>query len=302
MDAAWLVETIDAQLRAFDRERAGLSLRAKVLRLVDIYAHVRDLGVKTAREHGLDCSSARDRIRLYLIEYSGIAIDGVELEVVSGISEYGRRIRELRVERGYQIASGNSPDPETGIDLRPDQYMLVTATPDDDAARRWHVANRVRKLPLGSRERLLQYLRENVGNVVTTEELAYVAKASEFGRRVRELRTEQGFAIATRFTGRPDLSPGQYLLESVDRVAEPHDRNIPESTQKAVYLRDANKCRVCAWERARWTREDPRILELHHLEHHAAGGQNAASNLIVVCSRCHDGVHAGRIELTMTEG
>ncbi len=299
---AWLVEKIDEQLKKFDREREGLSLREKVLCLVDVYEHVKDLGVSAVREHGLDSGTARERIRLYLIEYPEVAIDGPEIEVVSGISEYGRRIRELRVECGYQIASGKTPDPETGIDLRPDQYMLVSATPDDDAARRWHVANRVRKLQMGSRERLLRYLQENVGKVVTTEELAYVAKASEFGRRVRELRTEHGFAIATRFTGRPDLSAGQYVLESVDRVAEPHDRNIPEAVQKAVYSRDANKCRVCGWEHARWTKEDPRILELHHLEHHVAGGHNTASNLIVICSRCHDGVHAGRIELPMTEG
>lgn len=299
---AWLVGQIDNQIKSFDAERAGLTLREKVLYLVKVYHHVKDLGVSTVREHGLDTKSARERIRLYLVEYVGVAIDGTEIEVVSGISEYGRRIRELRVECGYQIASGASRDPESGIDLKPDEYMLVSAAPDTDSARRWHVANRVRKLKTGSQERLLQYLKENVEHVVTTEELAYVAKAREFGRRVRELRTEQGYAISTRFTGRPDLSAGQYVLESVDRVAKPHDRNIPESVQKMVYGRDGNKCRVCGWDREVWSRQDPRILELHHIAHHADGGHNTASNLIVLCSRCHDEVHAGRMDLPMTEG
>ena len=142
---------------------------------------------------------------------------------------------------------------------------------------------------------MLEYLLENVGIVVTTEELAYVAKnAKEFARRVRELRTEQGYAIATRFTGRPDLKSGQYILQSADRIAEPHDRNIPDDVQREVYSRDNNTCRICGWNMDRWSTQDPRILELHHIEEHQHGGGNVAGNLIVLCSKCHDEVHAGR--------
>lgn len=298
-----LVGRIDEQLQRLDRQRDGMSLRDKVRCLVEVYGNVRDLGVSVVHEAGIESASARERIRLYMSEYPETAIEGAELEVVSGISEYGRRVRELRVEGGYQIASGKTPDPESGIDLRPDEYMLVNVEPDTDAARRWHVANRIRRLPNGSRERLLIYLQENVQRIVTTEELAYVANgASEYGRRVRELRTQEGYAIATRFTGRPDLSPGQYVLESIDRVADPHDRNISESTAREVYTRDDSTCRACGWNRSSWTRQDPRILELHHLEHHADGGSNRAANLVVLCSRCHDEVHAERLDLPITEG
>lgn len=219
----------------------------------------------------------------------------MEISVVSGISDYPRRIRDLRVEAGYQIASGASPDPEAGIDLKPDQYLLVDNEPDLDAARRWHVANRIRRSETGSQNRVLQYLLENTGKVVTTEELAYVAKeAKEYARRVRELRTEHGYPVATRFTGRPDLKVGQYVLQSNERVAEPHDRRIPESVQKAVYARDSNTCRVCGWNLDQWSADDPRILELHHLEHHENRGANVEKNLIVICSRCHDDVHGGK--------
>ena len=240
----WLIKQIDAAFKTLHVDLQSLDLRQKVLRLVELRQQFSDLGVSVVHEAGIRARGARERIRLYLVAYEGVVIDGAELQVVSGISEYARRVRELRVECGYQIASGASPDPEVGIDLRPEEYVLVSARPDRDAARRWHVANRVRRAPAGSQERLLTYLLENVGQVVTTDELAYVAKdAHEFGRRVRELRTEQGYLIATRFTGRPDLSVGQYVLESADRRAEPHDRHVALDIEKAVYARDESTCR-----------------------------------------------------------
>jgi len=228
----------------------------------------------------------------------GAVVTASELEVVSGISEYGRRIRELRVEDGYKILTGHSNDPGLGIQLGPAEYLLLERNPDVTGARRWYIANRIRKERKGgSRGRLLRYLLENVGQVVTNEELAYVAKAKEFGRRIRELRTEEGYAVATRFTGRPDLKMGEYVLENAERVAEPHDRKIPFEIQRAVYERDANRCRNCGWDRDQWRHDDPRILELHHLEGHVEGGPNTEDNLVVLCSKCHDGVHSGTITL-----
>jgi hypothetical protein len=105
----------------------------------------------------------------------------------------------------------------------------------------------------------------------------------------------------TRFTGRPDLRSGEYILESLERVAEPHDRAIPHEVQKVVYARDNNTCRLDGWNRERWTSSDPRILELHHLQHHRDRGPNEPSNLIVICSRCHDEVHARRLEIPFQE-
>ncbi|MCP4592440.1 MAG: HNH endonuclease [bacterium] len=291
----WLIRQIDAQLKSFGTERGNLTLRQKVLALCEVHENVKDLGVNVVHEHGWNACAAVERIRLYFIEHESIVLDSAEIAVVSGISDYPRRIRELRVESGYQIASGSSPDPDSGIVLKPDQYLLVDAAPDLDAARRWHAANRIRRSDVGSQKRLLQYFMENTGKVLTTEELAYVAKeAKEYARRVRELRTEQGYSVATRFTGRPDLKAGQYVLQSRERIAETHDRKIPEAVQKAVYERDSNACRVCAWNHERWNPEDPRILELHHLEHHENRGPNVESNLIVTCSKCHDEVHNGK--------
>jgi len=291
----WLIGQIDEKMKKLGADRPNLDLRSKVLRLCDVYLDVKDLGVNIIREDGITASSSRERIRLYFLAFAGKKIDAIEIEVVSGISEYGRRLRELRREDGYQIASGASPDPESGINLRPDEYLLVTKEPDTDAARRWHVANRIRKSRTGSKEKILEFLRENVGKVVTTDELAYVAgKAKQYARRLRELRTEDGYSIATHFTGRPDLAIGQYILQSLDRINEPHDRHIPSDVQKEIYERDENTCRICGWITDRWTIEDPRILELHHLTHHQDKGPNTPENLIVVCSKCHDEIHKGK--------
>lgn len=143
---------------------------------------------------------------------------------------------------------------------------------------------------------MLKFLLATAGQVITSGELAYVAKTKEFARRVRELRTELGYAISTRQTGRPDLKPGEYILESTDRISEPHDRSIPAAIQEEVYKRDGNRCCNCGWTVDAWTRKDPRILELHHRKMLSKGGQNTAENLCVLCSVCHDAVHARTLE------
>ena len=291
-----LVREAESVLARYGTSYRGLAWRGKVLLLVELGASVKNLGINTDRD--ASGVGARERIRLYLVRHAGVVIAAAELEVVSGISEYGRRVRELRVQDGYRILTGHSNDPEAGLDLKPSDYLLLDPEPDICAARRWHIANRIRRQTRGgSRGRILRYMQQSVGQVLTSEELAYVGKARQYGRRVRELRTEDGYAIATRFTGRPDLRMGEYVLESNERIAQPHDRRIPYDVQKKVYAKADNKCELCGWSRALWTREDPRILELHHIKEHVKGGKNTPDNLAALCSRCHDGVHAGRVSL-----
>lgn len=95
---------------------------------------------------------------------------------------------------------------------------------------------------------------------------------------------------------------GKHVHLSRDPVAEPHDRHVPIDVQRAVYQRDANKCRVCGWGMSDWSASDPRFLELHHVKPHAKRGRNDANNLVVVCSRCHDDVHAGRTSVSDPRG
>ena len=296
MNYVELADDITKKLAVLKADCEGLPLRDKVLQLVAIFQTTRKLNVAVLKTDGIDVRAAGERIKLYCVRHVGVALDAIELEVVSGISDYGRRIRELRVQDGYKILTGASNDPEAGIELKPSQYLLIREEPGLTAARRWHIANRIRKeTALGSQGRVLKYLQANVGQIVTTEELIYVGQASESPRRARELRTEQGYAVATRFTGRPDLRPGEYVLESEQRTAEPHDRHIPAKVAEEAFLRDNSMCRICGWKHSQWTRQDPRFLELHHFEAHQSGGRNVTANLIVLCNKCHDDVHAHRV-------
>ncbi len=65
---------------------------------------------------------------------------------------------------------------------------------------------------LGSRAKLRMYFLEHIGEVLESETLRNVAGTSEWARRVRELRNEEGYQILTH-NDRSELKPGQYLLE-----------------------------------------------------------------------------------------
>lgn len=283
----------------FEAELQSGQLRQKVLALIPIFHGLRDIG--KALIPAENASAARDRILYYFRQYPGTIINGDELLVVSGIQEYARRLRELRVQFGWAIASGvtikeMSEDeagevPDELKTMRPNEYILLSAAEDRDAAHRWHLANKIRKERGSVRGKILKYLQANVGRCVTNEELRYVAgDKTEWARRVRELRTEYGWPIATKTTGRPDLALGVYVLQE-DRQSPEHDRNIPDDVRREVLRRDRYKCRMCGWSHEEWNPSDPRHLELHHIEHHAKGGANVGKNLKTLCTACHDKIH-----------
>ena len=306
-------ETLRSELRAlldeFEQVLLSGDVRQKVLALVPAARLLRDLGISLVEGNDV---SARERILAYLRAYPETVISGDEIAVVSGISEYARRVRELRVQFGWPIFSGvttramlateawrESDAPTLDLDairkMRPDDYILIGGQ-DRDAAHRWSLANEIRRLELSMRDRILRYLRVNVGRPVTGEELRYVAKGQSWPRRTRELRTQHGWPLATRSSGRPDLPIGVYLLEA-DRQSPAHDRQIPDPVRVKVLERDGFACRCCSWSPPGQTGGDPRsLLELHHVEHHVAGGGNDSNNLITLCNVHHDDVHRLKID------
>jgi len=287
-------------LANFEQELKSDSLRNKVLSLVPCFNHLRDLGKSLIPS--TIARSARDRILHYFQKYPVVIINGDELLVVSGIQEYARRVRELKVQFGWSIVSGltakqmadENEFPLSNVDVNSmgsSDYILLSTEQDRDAAHRWHLANEIRRENIAVRDKILKYLRKNVGQKVTGEELKYLAKdISDWPRRVRELRTEYGWPIVTQNTGRPDLEVGVYLLEA-DRQSPVHDRHIPDPIKRDVLRRDKYKCTICKWAHDDWNRSDPRHLELHHKKHHVKGGDNTESNLITVCTVCHDEIH-----------
>lgn len=296
-------------LQNFAQELTRGDLRKKVLALVPAFRQLRDLGASLIPVK--DATNARDRIIAYLRKYPKKVIDGDELMVVSGIGEWARRVRELRVQFGWWIYSGNTFKDiaedaeqqsesaaiqiELGCDpkkIKPDQYVLMRVEEDREAAHRWNILNGVRKGKGSVSDKILIYLRKNVGKEVTGEELKYLAKdKKEWARRVRELRTQAGWPIKTKSSGRPDLSVGVYVLEA-DRQAYVHDRAIPDLVRVEVLERDKFRCRKCGWDRASASPDDPRkTLELHHKKHHVDRGDNTAANLITLCNVHHDDEH-----------
>jgi hypothetical protein len=312
------LETIRARLLDllinFKKEAQSPNLRAKVIALIPAYHLLRDLGSSLIPSE--KAASARDRILFYLRKYPRCIIEGDELMVVSGIGEWARRVRELRVQFGWWIYSGvmfgdiveDARDTGNEADIaslkaalsvdpskiKPDQYVLMRADQDRQAAYRWNVLNVIRKKKVSVTEKLIEYFRKNVGQEITGEELKYLAKdKKEWARRVRELRTEQGWPIATKNSGRDDLAIGVYVLEE-DRQAYEHDRSIPDPIRVAVLQRDGFRCVEpgCGWHRGMLSSDDPRkMLELHHKQHHQDRGATTADNLITLCNVHHDEHH-----------
>ncbi len=243
---------------------------------------------KLRLEKLIPAKASRQRILQYLSLFVGEVVEGDELEVVSGIHEYPRRVRELRVQDGYRIATG-----VTREGLRTDQYVLDDAEPDQAEAERWQIANRIRRGSGGGKGRMLELLKAFQGKPVTAEQLLYVAKVKDM-RRVRELRTEDGWRITTRFTGRPELPPDVYVLEGLEPLPQ-HDRKISPEVYDSVLSRDVYSCRKCGWKvESRHGGEKRQYIELHHIEHHKSGGTNNPENLITLCNVHHDAVHRAR--------
>ena len=290
---------VEELIRNFESELQTEELRLKVLALIPIFHNLRELGKALIPSEY--ASAAKDRILYYFRKYPGIVIAGDELLVVSGIQEYARRVRELRVQFGWAVASGvtikemrEDQDAEIPNELKamkPSDYVLLNEMQDRDAAHRWNVANTIRKEHGSVRDKILKYLRANVGKPVTNEELRYVAgDKTEWARRVRELRTEFGWPVATRSTGRPDLSIGVYVLQA-DRQSPEHDRLIADDIRREVLRRDGYKCQECNWSHEEWNPSDPRHLEIHHIKHHVKGGANIKENLKSFCTVCHNKIH-----------
>lgn len=291
-------------LTDFERHLCESDLREQVRALVPGHYLMRDLGGSLLPDgSGL---SARKRILAYLRRFPGQIVDGDELMVVAGISEYARRIRELRVEEGWPILSGQTAREQRKAaeagelqfddlapEMKPDQYMLQADVRDREAADRWHQANEIRKSKAGVREKLLRFFLANVGQRITSEELRYVSgNKSEWARRTRELRTEDGWPVVTRSSGDPSLPVGVYVLAGTEQAPE-HDRRISELVRREVMKRDNYACRWrgCGWPIGYDTEHDRRFLEAHHIEHHAAGGANSTENLVTLCNLHHDEVH-----------
>jgi hypothetical protein len=142
----------------------------------------------------------------------------------------------------------------------------------------------------GSRKKLRVYFLANVGRKLSSSELRRVAGTSEWARRVRELRNEEGYQILTH-NDRRDLKPGEYLL--LDPKPMPaFERAISKEVRALVLDRNGFTCQMCGavagephpYDPSRRTR-----LQIGHIKDKSMGGTDDPSNLRATCSVCNEG-------------
>ncbi len=143
----------------------------------------------------------------------------------------------------------------------------------------------------GSRAKLRAFFLENIGRVLESKELREASgDASEWARRVRELRIEEGYSILTH-NDRSDLKPGQYLLLNA-KPQPAFERGISKETRAFVLDRNGFTCQMCGavagephpFDPARKTR-----LHIGHIVDKSMGGGDDPSNLRALCSVCNEG-------------
>jgi len=153
---------------------------------------------------------------------------------------------------------------------------------------------------VGARTKIRAYLESNVGKVVTTHQIREVAGISDYPRRIRELRDEEGMQIRSHHDVLT-LKPGEYLLETLDRVPA-IERSISPQLRNEILERNGFTCQQCG---AAAGDPDPytpgRKVRLHvdHIVPIAQGGTDDRDNLRALCSTCNQG--RGNIQ-TPTEG
>lgn len=142
-----------------------------------------------------------------------------------------------------------------------------------------------------ARDKLRVYLLQNVGRVCVSGELRKVAGGiSEWARRVRELRNEEGYTILTH-NDRSELKPGEYVLESAIPTAG-FARTISQETRALVLDRDGFTCQMCgvaAGEPHPDNSGRKARMHLGHIVDKSMGGSDEPSNFRTLCSVCNEG-------------
>lgn len=144
---------------------------------------------------------------------------------------------------------------------------------------------------MGARDLLRDYFLSHLGQVLSADELRTASGGiSEWARRIRELRNEEGYQILTH-NDRADLKPGQYIL--LTAKPEPaFERNISKETRAIVLDRNGFTCQVCGAGAGEPHPFDPsRKTRLHigHTVDKSMGGTDQPSNLRAICSVCNEG-------------
>ena len=141
----------------------------------------------------------------------------------------------------------------------------------------------------GAKARLRDYFRAHVGEVLDSDTLREVAGSSEWARRVRELRQQEGLNIRTH-NDDAALKPGEYRLASLKPLPV-FSSPISKETRAYVLDRNGYTCQMCGTAAGEPHPYDGRTTRLHigHVVDLSHGGTNDPNNLRALCSVCNEG-------------
>lgn len=143
-----------------------------------------------------------------------------------------------------------------------------------------------------AKDRIREFLLDRVGHVVTSTEISAAAGISEWARRVRELRDEEGWPILSHHDN-AKLKPGEYLLEATppDKKDVAFARSISGKLRAEVLDRNGFTCQMCGVTPGDIDPETGRKVRLHlgHIKDKSHGGKDELSNLRALCSTCNQG-------------
>ncbi len=144
----------------------------------------------------------------------------------------------------------------------------------------------------GSKERIRKFLLAHIGQMLTSIQIRNASgNASEWARRVRELREDEGWPILTH-NDTTDLKPGQYLLRDKPRTKHvAFARGISTKLRAEVLDRNGFTCQMCGLTPGDIDSATGRKVRLHigHIKDKSLGGKDELSNLRALCSTCNQG-------------
>jgi len=147
----------------------------------------------------------------------------------------------------------------------------------------------------GSKQRIKTYLRGRVGKKTSGYQIQEAAQVTEWARRVRELRNDEGWPILTH-NDDSSLKPGEYRLAAVppeDKDKSYRFSNPISSRIRAIVLeRNGYTCQMCGAGAGEPDAQNPRRkvrLHIGHIIDRSHGGDDSPGNLRALCSTCNQG-------------
>lgn len=144
----------------------------------------------------------------------------------------------------------------------------------------------------GSKQLILEFFLQNIGKVLESRDIQQASGgASEWARRVRELRNEDGYQILTH-KDRANLKTNQYLMETAKRLPA-FKRGISKETRAWVLERNGYTCQMCgvaAGDPDPFGGSRTVRLTMGHIIDKSKGGDDTPQNLRAVCTNCNEGL------------